>query len=149
MRIVGDYLLAVNAVGNPTNGSISVFKINRSDGSLTQVDQNTSTPAMDNMDSREIRAASIAAKDVGGNTLTPNFFARAGNPPMADSKDLYQTNDGYLYVSGAFQTHAVAVFKMAASGALTEVSGSPFAIPSSAGKTKEQHAFLGFTGFEK
>ncbi len=76
LRIVGDYLLAVNAGGNPTNGSISVFKINRSDGSLTQVDQNTSTPAMDNMDSREIRAASIAAKDVGGNTLTPNFFAR-------------------------------------------------------------------------
>ncbi len=149
LRIVGDYLLAVNAGGNPTNGSISVFKINRSDGSLTQVDQNTSTPAMDNMDSREIRAASIAAKDVGGNTLTPNFFARAGNPPMADSKDLYQTNDGYLYVSGAFQTHAVAVFKMAASGALTEVSGSLYAIPSSVGKTKDQHAFLGFTGFEK
>lgn len=48
---------------------------------------NTSTPAMDNINSREIRAASIAAKDVGGNTLTPNFFARAGNPPMADSKD--------------------------------------------------------------
>lgn len=35
------------------------------------------------------------------------------------------------------------------SGALTEVSGSPFAIPSSVGKTKEQHAFLGFTDFEK
>lgn len=132
----------------PTNGSISVFKINRSDGSLTQVDQNTSTPR-NGQYSQQIRAASIAAKDVSGNTLTPNFFAQAGNPPMADSKDLYQTNDGYLYVSGAFQTHSVAVFKMASSGALTEVSGSPFAIPSSAGKTKEQHAFLGFTGFEK
>jgi len=358
LRIVGDYLLTVNAGGNPTNGSISVFKINKNDGSLTQVDQNTSTPAMDNMDSRGIRATSIAAKDIGSNTwivvgnqhsnpnfqmpagiafgsvvssslrnlavftfnksngileyksigatymdgdnggpvtvefnssgskiavstwgvphfmtpdadltkqkpgrlytynftggnltqtgmyeeagvsgnigfswspndqyiyltnfnihsskevnsvtvhdgttaakvqnfgtaarndeacwtwvsldrsklyvvsfaenvvsvfdigadnkliktLTPNFFARAGNPPMGDSKDLYQTNDGYLYVSGAFQTHSVAVFKMAASGALTEVSGSPYAIPSSVGKTKEQHAFLGFTGFEK
>jgi len=95
----------------------------------------------------------VSVFDIGADnklvkTLTPNFFARAGNPPMADSKDLYQTNDGYLYVSGAFQTHSVAVFKMAASGALTEVSGSPYAIPSSVGKTKDQHAFLGFTGFE-
>lgn len=358
LRIVGDYLLAVNAGGNPTNGSISVFKIDRSNGGLTQVDQNPATPTIDNMDSRGIRATTIAAKDIGattwivvgnqhsnpnfqmpagiafgavatsalrnlavfnfnksngileyksigatymdGNnggpvtvefnstgskiavstwgvphfmtpdadltkqkpgrlytynfsgggltqtgmfeeagvsgtigfswspndqyiyltnfnihsskednsvtvhdgttaakvqnfssagrndeacwtwvsldrsklyvvsfaenvvsvfdigadnklvkTLTPNFFARAGNPPMGDSKDLYQTNDGYLYVSGAFQTHSVAVFKMAASGSLSEVSGSPYAIPSSAGKTKEQHAFLGLTGFEK
>jgi hypothetical protein len=91
----------------------------------------------------------IGADNKLSQSLTPNFFARAGNPPTGDSKDLYQTNDGYLYVSGAFQTHSVAIFRMAASGALTEISGSPYAMPSSAGKTKEQHAFLGFTGFEK
>ncbi|MEO6219517.1 MAG: hypothetical protein ABIO81_03750, partial [Ginsengibacter sp.] len=62
LRIVGEYLLAVNAGGNPVNGSISVFKINKANGHLTQVDQNPATPTMDNMDSRGVRAASIAAK---------------------------------------------------------------------------------------
>jgi len=357
IRIVGDYLLAVNAGNNPVNGSISVFKINKSDGSLSQVDQNTSTPGMDNMDSYGIRASSIAAKDIGGSswvvvsnqhsnphyemsppitvgtvtssplrnvavftfdksngmltyknigatyndgsnggpttidfnhsgskiavstwgvthimtpdpilelqkpgrlyiydfsdgtltptgtyeevgisgnigfswspngkyiyasnfnlhsskednsvtvldgntgaklqnfesgnrndeacwtwvsnnksklyvvsfaenvvsvfdiaadnklhkTLSPNYFTRAGNIPMGDSKDMYQADD-YLYVSGAFQTHTLSVFKMSNSGALNELSGSPYAVPSSIGKTKEQHAYLGLTGFEK
>ncbi len=68
LRIVGDYLLAVNAGGNPVNSSISVFKINKVDGRLEQVDQNPATPAMDNMDSRGVRSASIAAKTSGGTT---------------------------------------------------------------------------------
>lgn len=96
----------------------------------------------------------ISVFDIGADnklvkTLTPNFFTRAGNPPMGDTKDMYQTSDGYLYVAGSFQTHTIAVFKMAGSGALSETSGSPYAVPSSAGKTKEQHAYLGLTGFEK
>lgn len=358
LRLVGDYLLAVNAGGNPTNGSISVFKVNRNDGSLTQVDQNPATPAIDNMDSRGIRAASIAASTSGGTTwvvvanqhsnpnyqmtpaqafgtvqssplrnlaiftfnqttgllqfssigatydsgqyggpttvefnaggtklitstwgvthfmtpdsdltlqkpgrlyvysfaggaltqtglyeetgvsgnigiswspngqyiymanfnlhsskednsltvhdgttgakiqnfatggrndegcwtlvsrdnkklfvasfgenvvsvfdigadnklsqsLTPNLFGRQGGIPPGDTKDMYETPGSYLYVLGAFQSHSVATFKVAANGALTEESGSPYRVPSSAGKTKEQHAFLGLTGFEK
>ncbi len=358
LRIVGDFLLAVNAGNNPVNGSISVFKINRKDGSLTQVDQNTATPAMDNVDSRGVRPASIAAKDIGGTswvvvanqhsnpnfqmspavafgsvastplrnvaifafnkttglleyksigatymdgnnggpttiefntagtkiavstwgvthfmtpdadltkqkpsrlyvynfsagtltqtgiyeevgvsgsigfswspndqyiylsnfnlhsskeensvtvhdgstgakiqnfatggrndegcwtwvsldrtklyvvsfgenvvsvfdigsdnklakTLTPNFFMRKGNPPPGDSKDLYQTSDGYLYVAGSYQTHSIVAYRTGGSGALTEISGSPYAVPSSVAKTKDQHAYLGLTGFEK
>lgn len=358
LRIVGDYLLAVNAGNNPTNGSISVFKINQADGSLSQVDQNISTPAMDNIDSRGIRAASIAVKDVGGNTwvvvgnqhsnpnfqtaagtavgavatsnlrnlaiftfnkktgileyknigttytdgnnggpttvefnstgskiavatwgvphimtpdpdltkqkpgrlyiynfsagnltqtgmyeetgvsgsiglswspndqyiyltnfnlhsskeansvtvhdgitaakiqnfpsggrndeacwswvsmdktklfvasfsenvvsvfniaadnklsvsLTPNFFARGGGIPMADTKDMHQSTDGYLNVLGAYQSHTITTFKIATDGSLSEVPGSPYAIPSSVGKTKDQHAFIGLTGFDK
>jgi len=86
LRIVGDYLLAVNAGGNPTNGSISVFKIDRSNGGLTQIDKNPSTPSMDHMDSRGIRATSIAAKDIGLTTWivvgnqhsNPNFQMPAG-----------------------------------------------------------------------
>ncbi len=356
LRIVGDYLLAVNAGGNPTNGSISVFKINKTDGSLTQADQNTSTATMDNTDSRGIRATSIAAKEIGGITwivvanqyanpnfqmspavaygtvaasalrniavftfnktngtleyknigatymdgnnggpttidfngsgnkiavstwgvphfmtpdadltkqkpgrlyvynfsggtltqtgmyeeegvsgnigfswspndqyiyltnfnlhgskgensvtvhdgstaakvqnfasggrndeacwtlvsrdqtklfvasfgenvvsvfnigsdnklsvsLTPNFFARRGGLPMGDTKDMYEAA-GYLYAAGAFQSHTVSTFRIASDGALSEVTGSPYAVPSSAGKTKEEHAFLGLTGFE-
>jgi 6-phosphogluconolactonase (cycloisomerase 2 family) len=356
--VVGDYLLAVNAGANPTNGSISVFKINRNNGRLTRIDQNPATPALDNMDSRGIRAASLAASTVGGTTwvvvanqhsnphyemspaqavgpvqasalrnlaiftlnpatgvlqfsrvgptydsgqfggpttvefnatgtklitstwgvphfmtpdadlavqkpgrlyvysfaggtltqtglyeepgvsgnigiswspngqyiymsnfnlhsskennsltvhdgttaaklqnfatggrndegcwthvsldrtklyvasfgenivsvfnigpnnqlsqsLNPNFFVRGGNLPMGDTKDMYETPGGYLYVLGAFQSHSVTIFKMGANGALTEEAGSPYRIPSSGGKTKEQHAFLGLTGFEK
>lgn len=358
LRLVGDYLLAVNAGGNPTNGSISVFKVNRTDGSLVRVDQNPATPAIDNMDSRGIRAASIAASTSGGSTwvvvanqhsnphyemtpvktvgtvetsplrnlavftfdqatgllqfsrigatydsgqfggpttvefnaggtklitstwgvthimtpepdptlqksgrlyvysfaggtlsqtglyeetgvsgnigiswspngqyiymsnfnlhsskeensltvhdgttaakiqnfatggrndegcwtlvsrdktklfvasfaqnvvsvfdigadnkltksLNPNFFARGGGIPEGDTKDMYETPGNFLYVLGAFQSHSVSTFKVAANGALSEESGSPYRVPSSVGKTKEQHAFLGLTGFEK
>ena len=358
LRIVGDYLLAVNAGGNPTNGSISVFKINRTDGSLAQVDQDPATPAIDNIDSRGIRATSIAASTSGGSTwvvvanqhsnphyemnppvavgtvqssplrnlavftfdqttgqlqfssigttydsgqyggpttvefnaggtklitstwgvthimtpdpdlnllksgrlyvysfaggtltqtglyeeagvsgnigiswspngqyiymsnfnlhsskednsltvhdgttgakiqnfatggrndegcwtlvsrdktklfvasfaqnvvsvfdigandklsksLTPNFFVRGGGIPEGDTKDMYETPGNFLYVLGAFQSHSVSTFKVATNGALTEESGSPYRVPSSVGKTKEQHAFLGLTGFEK
>ena len=91
LRIVGDYLLAVNAGGNPTNGSISVFKVNRNDGSLTQVDQNPATPAIDNMDSRGIRATSIAASTSGGNTwvVVANQHSNPHyemNPPVAQMR---------------------------------------------------------------
>lgn len=68
LRIVGDYLLAVNAGPNPVDGSISVFKINRSDGSLTQVDQNTSTPGIDNMDSKGGRPVTMGVKVINGTT---------------------------------------------------------------------------------
>jgi hypothetical protein len=57
--------------------------------------------------------------------------------------------DKYLYVSGAYLSHTISIFKMAPNGALDEVMGSPYPIPSSAGKTPEQHAYLGLTGFEK
>jgi len=36
--------------------------------------------------------------------------SNGSNPPMGDSKVMYQTSNGYLYVSGAYQKHAVAVF---------------------------------------
>jgi len=358
LRIVGGYLLAVNAGANPVNGSISVFKINKANGHLSQIDQNPATPAMDNMDSRGVRAASIAAKTLGsktwiavgnqfanpnyqgeagtafgmvvstslrnlavftfdqssgvlkferigatytdgnhggpttvefnstgtkiaistwgvphfmvmdpdlskqrpgrlyiynfssgnltqtgmyektgvsGNigiswspndqyiymsnfnlhssvenhsltvhngataaqvqnfatagrndegcwtwvsldksklyvasfgqnvisvfrilgsnlvakTLEPNFFQKRGNLPMGDAKDLHESPDGYLYNTGAFQSHTVSTFKTSAIGVLTEVANSPYYVPTSIGKSKEEHAYLGLTGFDK
>lgn len=358
LRIVGDYLLAVNAGGNPVNSSISVFKINKGNGHLEQVDQNPATPAMDNMDSRGVRSASIAAHTVDGYTwvvvanqfanpnyqgnpavafgsvmatplrnlavftfdkssgllqyksigatymtgyfggpttvefnstgtklavstwgvphfatmnadlslqhpgrlniydfangilsitgiydeagvsgnigiswspddkyvymsnfnlhssqegksltvhdgntadlmqnfatagrndegcwtwvgldksklyvasfgenvisvfdilgsrlldksLDPNFFPRKGNIPPGDTKDMHETYDGYLYVSGAFQSHTIATYKTSHSGALTEIAHSPYFVPTSQGKTKEEHAYLGLTGFDR
>jgi len=358
LRIVGEYLLAVNAGANPVNGSISVFKINKANGHLSQVDQNPATHAMDNMDSRGVRAASIAAKMLGsktwvvvgnqfanpnyqgeagtafgmvvstplrnlavftfdqssgllkfesigatytdgnhggpttvefnstgtkiavstwgvphfmvmdpdlskqrpgrlyiynfsagnlsqtgvydktgvsGNigiswspndqyiymsnfnlhssvenhsltvhngttaaqvqnfatagrndegcwtwvsldrsklyvasfgenvisvfsilgsnlvakTLEPNFFQKRGNLPIGDAKDLHETSDGYLYNVGAYQSHTVSTFRTSASGVLTEVANSPYYVPTSIGKSKEEHAYLGLTGFDK
>jgi len=358
LRIVGDYLLAVNAGGNPVNSTISVFKINHEDGKLTQVDQNPATPNMDNMNSYGVRAASIAAKTIGemtwvvvgnqfanpnyqgnpavafgsvmstparnlavfsfnktsgilsyksigatymdgshggpttvefnesgtkiavstwgvphfateepnlslqkpgrlyiynfaggsltqtgmfeeegisGNigfswspnsqyiylsnfnlhsskeansvtvhngttaakvqnfatagrndegcwtwvsldrrklyvasfganvisvftilennliskTLEPNFFKRKGELPPGDTKDMHETSDGFLFVSGAFQSHTIATFKTSASGMLSEIMHSPYYVPTSKGKTKEEHAFLGLTGIDK
>ena len=358
LRIVGNYLLVVNAGAHPVNSSISVFKINAANGRLAQVDQNPATPAMDNVDSRGIRSASIAAKTVGGatwvvvgnqfgnpnyqgdpavafgsvaatplrnlavftfdqasgilafkkigatfemgnhggpttvefnaagtklavstwgvphfatpepdltlqspgrlyiydfaagelaqtglyeergvsgnigfswspndkylylsnfnlhsskeknsvtvhdgttgakvqnfatagrndegcwtwvsldqkhlyvasfgenvvsvfnigndnkltKTLSPNYFTRSGNLPMGDTKDMHESRDGYLYVSGAFQSHTLTTFRRAANGTLVEVADSPYKVPSSVGKTKDQHAYLGLTGFDK
>jgi 6-phosphogluconolactonase (cycloisomerase 2 family) len=357
LRIVGDYLLAVNAGSNPVNGSISVFKINKANGRLDQVDQNPSTPAIDNIDSRGVRSVSVAAKDIGdktwivvgnqfanpnyqknppvafgsvmssnlrnlavftfdktsgllyfknigdtyndgshggpctvefnsdgsklavstwgvshfdtpdvdltlqkpgrlyiynfssgnltqsglyeekgvsgniglswspndqyiylanfnlhsskeGNSLTvhdgttaakvqnfatgkrndeacwtwvsldkqklfvasftgnvvtsfdintnnllsvslnPNYFSRRGVPPI-DTKDMHETADGYLFVSGAFQSHAITTFRRLPNGALSEISNSPYAVPSVAGKTHDEVSFLGLTGFDK
>ncbi|MDQ6762323.1 MAG: hypothetical protein M3015_06820 [Bacteroidota bacterium] len=359
LRIVGDYLLAVNAGNNPVNGSISVFKINKENGKLTQVDQNPSTPQMDNMDSRGVRPTTIAVntssdktwivvgnqfanpnyqgdppvkfgdvmnsdlrnlavftfnkssgqlefKKIGavyndgtyggpttalfndagtklavstwgvaafltpspnvslqkpgrlyvydfsngeltqtglfqeegisgniglswspnqkyiymanfnitlakgdnsvtvhdGNTaeklqnfatgsttdndeacwthitpdnkrlyvssftgnivslfnigsddklsvsLTPNFVKRR-NVPMPDTKDIYEGSGGFLYVNGAFQSHSVTVFKMQGDGSLIEQPGSPYHIPSSAGKTSMEQSFIGLIGFDK
>jgi hypothetical protein len=62
---------------------------------------------------------------------------------------MHETTDGYLYVSGAFQSHTVTTFKTSLSGMLSEVAASPYYVPTSLGKTKEQHAYLGLTGFDK
>lgn len=357
VRIIGDYLLAVNAGANPVNGSVSVFKINRKDGSLARVDQNSATPAVDNMDSRGERSVSIASSTIGGTTwvvvgnqfanpnyqkspaeafgavmstparnltvftfdqltgqltfnkvgvtymdgnnggpttavfnsdgsklivstwgvphfdapdanlalqkpgrlyvytfangtlsqtgmyeevgvsgnigiswspnnqfiymtnfnlhsskenqsvtvhdgttgakvqnfatgsrndeacwtlvsrdrtklftasftsndistfdigtdgrlavsLNPNSVVRRAAPPQ-DTKEMYQSADGYLYVAGAFKSHSVAIFRVAANGALTELANSPFPVPSSTGKTNMEQAYIGLTGFDK
>jgi hypothetical protein len=96
----------------------------------------------------------VSVYDIGADnkltaSLTPNFYARNGSLPMGDTKDMHQSRDSYLNVVGAFQSHTITTFKIAANGSLSEVAGSPYAIPSSAGKTKDQHAFLGLTGFDR
>ncbi len=94
----------------------------------------------------------ISAFNIGSNnklsvSLSPNFFQRR-NVPMPDTKDIYDAG-GYLYVSGAFQSHSITIFKIGNDGALSERYGSPYHIPSSAGKSKEEQAFLGLTGFDR
>ncbi len=62
---------------------------------------------------------------------------------------MHETSDGYLYVSGAYQSHTLTTFKTSQSGMLSEVAGSPYYVPASLGKSKEEHAYLGLTGFDK
>lgn len=89
LRIVGDYLLTINAGANPVNGSISVFKFNRTDGSLSQVDQNPATPAVDNADSRGVWASTLASTSIAGTTWVVvgnqhSSLIYAGSPPQAE-----------------------------------------------------------------
>ncbi len=82
LHVGRDYLLAVNAGANPVEGTISVFKIDKANGRLEQVDQDPSTSKMNNMNSRGVRTASIAEKTIAGKTwvVVGNQFA---NPKLA------------------------------------------------------------------
>ena len=92
---------------------------------------------------------SILGSNLVAKTLEPNFFQKRGNLPIGDAKDLHETSDGYLYNVGAYQSHTVSTFRTSASGVLTEVANSPYYVPTSIGKSKEEHAYLGLTGFDK
>jgi hypothetical protein len=96
-----------------------------------------------------ISVFSILGTNLLAKTLEPNFFAKRGNLPPGDAKDLHESADGYLYNTGAYQSHTLSTFRTSASGILTEIANSPYYIPTSIGKTKEQHAYLGLTGFDK
>ena len=70
-----NYLLAVNAGDSEDlpgisdgNGSISVFEIDRLTGLLTRIDQNPSTPHIDNIDSGGVRPVSIGSAVIDGMT---------------------------------------------------------------------------------
>jgi len=96
-----------------------------------------------------ISAFSILGSNLIAKTLEPNFFKKRGNLPTGDAKDLHESADGYLYNVGAFQSHSVSTFRTSSSGVLTEISNSPYYVPTSIGKSKEEHAYLGLTGFDK
>jgi hypothetical protein len=96
-----------------------------------------------------ISTFSILGSNLIANTLGNNSVMKRGNLPMGDAKDLHESADGYLYNDGAFQSHTVSTFRTSASGRLTEISNSPYYVPTSIGKPKEEHAYLGLTGFDK
>jgi hypothetical protein len=96
-----------------------------------------------------ISVFSIQGNNLLAKTLEPNYFTKRGNLPMGDAKDLHESPDGYLYNTGAFQSHTVSTFRTSASGALTEIQNSPYYVPTSRGKSSAEHAYLGLTGFDK
>lgn len=153
LRIVGDYLLTVNAGNNPVNSSISVFKINRNDGSLKQVDQNPETSVMDNIDSRGVRSVSIASKVINGVSwvLVGNQYA---NPN-------YQKSPAKAYGFPVVSTplRNVAVFKFDQSNGLLQyqsigatymdgTNGGPCTVDFNSSGTKVAVSTWGITHFD-
>ncbi|MEO7802543.1 MAG: hypothetical protein ABIR81_11105, partial [Ginsengibacter sp.] len=96
-----------------------------------------------------VSAFSIMSDNLLEKTLDPNTFKRRGDLPTGDTKDMHETTDGHLFVSGAFQSHTVTTFNTSSSGALSEISNSPYYVPTSFGKSKEDHSYLGLTGIDK
>ncbi|HZG00825.1 MAG TPA: hypothetical protein VEY71_07475 [Chitinophagales bacterium] len=115
IRIVGDYLLAVNAGANPVNSTISVFKINQQDGSLMQIDQNPSTSAMDNIDSRGVRAASLTLTEQGGTTwvvvgnqfANPHYEGDAGTPVGMVVNTPLRNLAVFTFMDGVLSFHSI------------------------------------------
>jgi 6-phosphogluconolactonase (cycloisomerase 2 family) len=119
------------------------------EGCWTWVSLDRSKVYVASFGSNDISVFSIMGSNLLAKTLEPNFFHKRGNLPPGDAKDLHESSDGYLYNTGAYQSHTLSTFRTSASGVLTEISKSPYYIPTSIGKTKEQHAYLGLTGFDK
>ena len=135
MRVIGDYLLVVNAgdargesgIKNG-NGSVSVFKISSGGANLKRVDQNSSASGVQNIDSGGIRAASIDYLKRRGTTwvlvanqhsnplcLTPTAGAK-----LEDCVDQYGKRLGQSMVNSDGRN--VRVFRFA-DGVLTPASG--------------------------
>jgi len=123
---------------------------NRNDeGCWTWVSLDKSKVYVTSFGTNGVSAFSILGSNLLANTLGSNYFQKRGNLPTGDAKDMHESPDGYLYNSGAFQSHSVSTFRTSASGVLTEISNSPYYVPTSVGKSKEEHAYLGLTGFDK
>ncbi len=95
----------------------------------------------------------ISTFDIGSDdklsvSLNPNYVALSG-VPESDTKEMYQSSDNYLYAVGAYQSHTLSTFKIGGNGSLTANTGSPYHVPSSVGKSKLEHAYMGITGFDK
>ncbi len=78
-----------------------------------------------------------------------------GSPlPAGDNKDIFITNNGKLYLSGAFQTHSIAIYDALSDGFFNERNSSPYRVPFSLDNlgttvSAETHAYLGLVGYPK
>jgi hypothetical protein len=140
LRIVGEYLLAVNAGGNPVRSTVSVFKINKANGKLTQVDQNPATPDMDNMNSRGIRAASIAAKTMGATTwvVVGNQFANPNyqGDPAVKHGDVMSTQERNLAVFTLNPASGLLYYRGIGATYMDGANGGPTTVEFNAAGTK-------------
>ncbi len=90
----------------------------------------------------------IAGDNTLYSSLDPNYFFRRGEEAL-DNKDLFESEDGFLYVSGAYTGHNIGAFYVNADGSLVEISNSPYKIPSSIGASPTDQAFVGLVGVQR
>ncbi len=81
-------------------------------------------------------------------SLNPNYFERGGGLPPGDTKDMYETPDGYLYVSGAFHTHTITIQSWSKRSINRDWRIS-LRCTYIGRMISEQQAYLGLKGFEK
>lgn len=72
--------------------------------------------------------------------------------PILDTKDMFMTKDNkYFYVNGPLRSHTVSIYEVDSDGFLTELTSSPFLVPSAhpdgVNVSPESQAFLGLVGY--
>ncbi|WP_196888112.1 hypothetical protein [Aureivirga sp. CE67] len=90
----------------------------------------------------------IATDNTLYKSLDPNYFFRRGEEAL-DNKDLFESQDGFLYVSGAYSGLDIGGYYINADGSLVEISNSPYNVPSANGVTPTQQTFVGLVGVQK
>lgn len=83
---------------------------------------------------------------VGSGSET-KFTQRKVGTPAGDTKDMYLSNDGSMYVLGAYQTFTLSRFEVSESGALAFAEEYKVAAATQSGAGA--YNFLGLTGFDK
>jgi len=145
------YLLAVNAgdsngeVGvTEGNGSISVFQIDSKTGFLNRIDQDPSTPSIDNIDSGGVRPVSISSYNIEGKNWVivgnqyhnPVFVGNSrvaglANGRPGDSGDQIRITDlrnitAFEFIDGVlFSPRTLVVYEDGLNGGPANISFSP------------------------
>ncbi|WP_196893026.1 lactonase family protein [Aureivirga marina] len=76
-----------------------------------------------------------------------NGRVEAKNLGTDELKDIINLGN-YVYVISAIDDHKISMFYLSSNGVLTELSKSPYQIPSSIGKTSSDEIYLGLAGYE-
>ena len=82
-----------------------------------------------------------------GDGAETDFAERKADTPAGDTKDMYMTADGSMYVLGAYQTFTLSRFDVSESGALNFAEEYKVAAATEVGAGA--YNFLGLTGFDK
>ncbi|MFA8449066.1 MAG: hypothetical protein ACEPOW_00050 [Bacteroidales bacterium] len=72
-----------------------------------------------------------------------DYYPRKGTS-TADTKDMaFDPKGAYFYVSGGYDTHSITTYLLTGDRGLSELSSSPYKVPSARNANSEEQAFLG------
>ncbi|WP_196892900.1 lactonase family protein [Aureivirga marina] len=100
-----------------------------------------------NLGENSVASYKVAADDALSIVADP-YITPARDLNGRELKDIINLGN-YVYAISAVNSHKISIFYLNSDGSLTELSSSPYAIPSSIGKTSEQEIFLGLVGYSK